>query len=257
MDVTDMKWRLAGGLTQLFAQVNSTYPKRSKASDGTLGDQAHRNRRSAHNPDRYGVVRAGDFTNDPARGFDADRFARELAESRDSRLNLVISRRRIWTRTQGWHSYYGENPHDKHCHIEVVTDNRADSRAPWNIPILSGTAPPAPQPKPPPPEPLPQQPTPISPPPIPVAFEEEDEDMVKFYQVADGGPWFGAGAILRITTTTWYHLSADQWDAIKREAAITRQPTPTYAPISHTDAALKVVQLINVRALNDAADRAT
>ena len=64
-------WRLAKSLDVLRNQVNAQAPTRSKACDGTIGDQAHSSRASDHNPNAKGVVQAQDFTHDPAGGFDS------------------------------------------------------------------------------------------------------------------------------------------------------------------------------------------
>jgi|HigsolmetaAR201D_1030396.scaffolds.fasta_scaffold15936_2 hypothetical protein len=52
-----MAWRLARSLEQLRRQIDAAYPGRSKASDGTIGDVAHSQRNSDHNPDAYGSRR--------------------------------------------------------------------------------------------------------------------------------------------------------------------------------------------------------
>lgn len=45
------QWILTEGLQNLREQVNETFPNRSTASDGTIGDAAHRVETSGHNPD--------------------------------------------------------------------------------------------------------------------------------------------------------------------------------------------------------------
>jgi murein L,D-transpeptidase YcbB/YkuD len=133
-----MTWRLAKSLETLRAQINEAAPKRSKASDGTIGDAAHSSRSSDHNPwvkdAGVGVVTALDITHDPRNGVDCDAIAEALKASRDLRIKYVIWNRRIWTpaKAQAWRSYTGANPHDKHVHISVVaTKNRYDDTKPW------------------------------------------------------------------------------------------------------------------------------
>jgi len=47
-------WRVAGSLEKLLAQLNEAFPKRSKVSDGSIGDVNHSARASDHNPDENG-----------------------------------------------------------------------------------------------------------------------------------------------------------------------------------------------------------
>ena len=54
-------WRLNRFLTTWRDAVNGKFPKRSKASDGTVGDKPHAERPSEHNPDRDGSVDAYDM----------------------------------------------------------------------------------------------------------------------------------------------------------------------------------------------------
>lgn len=133
-----MPWRLANSLETLRAQINEAAPKRSKASDGTIGDAAHASRSSDHNPwvkdGAMGVVTALDITHDPRNGVDADAIAESLKASRDPRLKYVIWNRRIWTPSvsTSWRAYTGANPHDKHVHISVAsTKARYDDAKPW------------------------------------------------------------------------------------------------------------------------------
>lgn len=138
-----MAWRLAKSLMTLRNQVNDQWPKRSKSSDGTIGDAAHASRSSDHNPwikdAGYGVVSGMDLTHDPKSGFDSEAFAQMLIRNRDPRLKYVISNRKIASGSEGpqpwvWRKYTGKNPHDHHCHISVKsTKVQYDSEAPWNL----------------------------------------------------------------------------------------------------------------------------
>ena len=122
-----MTWHLAPPLVTLFGQVDAKFPNRSKTSDGTLGDPAHRARKSDHNPDADGSVNAGDFTHDPDDGLDCRQFSRELAASGDNRIRYVIFNRRIWQPVIGWSGYGGDNPHDKHCHVSIEKPHANDT----------------------------------------------------------------------------------------------------------------------------------
>ncbi len=133
-----MAWRLALSLEILRSQVNVKWPKRSKNSDGSIGDVSHSSRASDHNPDDTGIVRAIDITHDPAGGFDSYAFADMLLKKQDRRLKYVISNRRIGSGPEGpqpglWRKYTGKNPHDHHCHISVVAGARGDDTSQWDI----------------------------------------------------------------------------------------------------------------------------
>lgn len=124
-----MNWRVAKSLDHLLAQINAAAPRRSKASDGSIGDAAHASRTSDHNPyirDRDGVpvVRARDFTHDPKGGFDSYAFARDLVKHKQNwkKIRYVISNYEIWNQAKGWQPYHGKNPHDHHVHVSVPED---------------------------------------------------------------------------------------------------------------------------------------
>jgi hypothetical protein len=140
-------WTLAPCLVTLRNQVNAIAPARLKASDGTIGDEAHAAQKSEHNPDAQGIVRAIDITQDPddhdgdpSNDLDAGKLAAQLVASRDSRILYIIWNRRIarsypkpgipaWT----WATYTGSDPHTNHVHLSVVPDSRANNTNPWRI----------------------------------------------------------------------------------------------------------------------------
>lgn len=124
-------WRVARSLDQLLAQLNALAPGRSKASDGSIGDPAHSSRESDHNPDAAGIVRARDFTHDPAGGLNCHWLAAQLVGARDPRIKYIIWDRRIW---QGsWQPYGGANAHTSHLHLSVVPGAAADTTSPWDL----------------------------------------------------------------------------------------------------------------------------
>lgn len=126
-----MSWRLAKSLETLRKQVNEKYPKRSKASDGTIGDAAHQGTVSDHNPNVAGVVTALDLTHDP-KHLDAGKLADALVKSKDKRIKYIIWNRRIWMGR--WEPYYGDNPHNKHVHISVAAQPTLfDDKTKWRI----------------------------------------------------------------------------------------------------------------------------
>ena len=127
-------WILAKSLITLLTQVNVMAPRRSKASDGTIGDEAHATRASDHNPNGRAVVTALDITHDPKNGCNAGVIAEGLRASKNPRIKYVIWNRRIFSSTVSpwrWRAYDGANPHTKHVHISV-NDEMADDY-PWKI----------------------------------------------------------------------------------------------------------------------------
>lgn len=132
-----MAYRLAKSLDKLRAQVNEKWPKRSKASDGWIGDTSHAARPSDHNPDSRGIVHAVDLTHDPANGFDSWKFADAILAAQDPRLKYVISNGRIGSGPAGpspgeWRDYSGSNAHAHHCHISVVNRGEDVTHA-WTV----------------------------------------------------------------------------------------------------------------------------
>jgi hypothetical protein len=125
------EWKLAPSLLALLAQINAAHPKRSKASDGTIGDERHQHEKSDHNPNERGIVCAVDITHDPANGCDGDKLSEALRLSRDPRIAYVIFNRRIFSSTVKawtWRPYNGSSPHDHHVHVSVIDDS-----APWSV----------------------------------------------------------------------------------------------------------------------------
>jgi hypothetical protein len=126
-----MAWRLAKSLETLRSQVNAAYPKRSKVSDGTIGDAAHQATPSDHNPNPNGVVTALDLTHDPANGFDAHKLAEHLRKYRHPNLRYVISNGRVagyWTDWQWWPS----TGHTQHVHVSVGNHKVPDGKTTYN-----------------------------------------------------------------------------------------------------------------------------
>jgi hypothetical protein len=133
--------RLARSLETLRAEVNRWAPKRSKASDGWIGDPAHASRASRHNPNNAGVVCALDLTHDPKGGCDIHALARRLVRDPHPELEYVISNGQVAKRRNGfrWESYGGSNPHRQHVHFAVGKGPDSeptppyDSTRPWGV----------------------------------------------------------------------------------------------------------------------------
>lgn len=142
-----MGYRVARSLDVLLEQINHMAPRRSKASDGALGDRAHRATKSDHNP-YAGVVHARDYTHDPRDGMDCNVLANQLAASGDPRISYIIWNRKktYWGRSiffrkvLKWRKYTGANPHDKHLHLSV-NHGSGDGSGRWNLPMFGYKAP--------------------------------------------------------------------------------------------------------------------
>lgn len=140
-----MAWRVAKSLLQLRKQVDVLWPKRSIASDGTIGNEEHSARLSDHNPDEDGVVKAIDLTHDPLNGLDSENLAKALLQSRDVRIKYIISNAKIVSGPAGpaawvWRAYGGKNPHNHHVHLSVRAEAKYyDDVRPW---VLGAVLPP-------------------------------------------------------------------------------------------------------------------
>lgn len=138
-------WRAAEALKKLRAQIDAAYPERSKKSDGTVGDAAHRSRSSDHNPwiveSGVGVVSATDITHHPVSGCDAEKIVAALHASRDPRIKYLIWNKRIANSSAmgtsaawEWRAYGGSNPHSHHFHLSVKSEKTFyDDMSPWTI----------------------------------------------------------------------------------------------------------------------------
>jgi hypothetical protein len=155
-----VSWILVPSLVSLTDEFNALAPKRQKTSDGSIGDPRHAQSSSDHNPDETGKtpsedadrrneVHAKDVDKDLNRaGWTMDRATRIIIERHrsglDNRLQNVIYKRRIYSRTWGWtaREYTGSNAHNEHAHFSAryTTAQENDTR-PWGL--LLAAAPPA------------------------------------------------------------------------------------------------------------------
>ena len=144
-------WFLSASLEKLREQINSAAPRRSKVSDGSIGDADHSSRTSDHNPSADGSVNAIDVTHDPAGGFDGHALRYDLVDGQDWRLNYVIFDGAIYSRVRGFRrkTYTGRNQHRQHVHVSIRQgDAYEDDRSPWSLPRVTGNPPPTPAPPP-------------------------------------------------------------------------------------------------------------
>ncbi|XVV02776.1 peptidoglycan-binding domain-containing protein [Actinosynnema sp. CA-248983] len=154
---------LAPALATLRTQFDQKFPGRSKASDGWIGDEAHRAQGSAsdHNPwvviDGQAYVTALDITNHPEIGLDLNKFTDQLQvacrDQGENRLKYAIHRALIMDTRPQFRPYQwtASSGHWSHAHFSVQSDRRLLDPRPWNIPMLTGTSAPAPTPAPTPP----------------------------------------------------------------------------------------------------------
>ena len=136
-----MKPLLCKAGQQLREQIDDSFPDRDRKSDGWIGDAAHSNRKSDHNPDpSNGIVRAidvdKDFDSRPSTGaYLADQI--RLCAKRDKRIKYVIYSGKIASAKSLWlfRPYSGINRHDKHIHISFT--KKGDENGSWfDIPML-------------------------------------------------------------------------------------------------------------------------
>ena len=133
-----MSYQIAPAAAAILTQATALWPNRSRASDGTIGDQAHAARVSDHNPGHNGLVHAADLTHDPANGVDCNALSEQIKD--DPRVKYVIWNRRIYNPTisRTWRPYTGSNPHDHHMHVSV-TDAGENDTSPWFTPTPTTT----------------------------------------------------------------------------------------------------------------------
>lgn len=145
-------WVLVPCLVRLRSDFNDLAPDRDRSSDGSVGDQAHQDSQSDHNPDETGNVpiRDADRVNE-VHAIDVDADLRRAGitmetvvqhvldrcrSGAEKRLRYVIFNRRIWSASSGWRqqAYSGSNPHDQHAHFSASYDSdREASTVSWRL----------------------------------------------------------------------------------------------------------------------------
>lgn len=148
-------WVLVGWAHQFRAELIAIAPNRDKASDGSVGDLAHAQGVSGHNPDDTPGVTAErqDADNIPeVRAIDVDKDLRvpgltmamivaylvgRCRAGLERRLIYIIFNGVIWTASSGWQArtYTGNNPHDEHAHLSGHPDHD-DDRRPFGLASL-------------------------------------------------------------------------------------------------------------------------
>jgi hypothetical protein len=138
-----MKPKLSKSAIQLREQIDDAFPDRDKRSDsGAYSDARHQARKSDHNPDAQGWVRAYDCTRGLVAGKDimpdlVDQI-RSYAK-KHGRFSYIIFNGRICSPLFNWkwRKYKGSNPHKKHAHFSFRKDADEDSSF-YQIPMLGG-----------------------------------------------------------------------------------------------------------------------
>lgn len=137
-----MAWYLNLALTGFRNAVNIKFPARDKTSDGTIGDEAHAQRQSDHNPDLDGSVDAWDMDVDlrtPNTAAEIEHL-KSVFERHES-SGYWIHNRQIASRSNNWvrQTYTGTNPHDMHVHWNT-RGSFENSTAPWVLDEGGGVA---------------------------------------------------------------------------------------------------------------------
>ena len=131
-------WKPSASVDQLRKEVNKLWPKRDKRSDGIVGDIAHSNRVSDHNPDpRTGIVRAIDIdkdltVSDKNASWKLAEQLRKIAMN-DGRIKYIIHMGQICSgtfpgRRWRWRQYTGDNPHHHHIHVSFTQKGDLDGK---------------------------------------------------------------------------------------------------------------------------------
>lgn len=145
-------WELIPCLVRLRDDFNDLAPSRDHASDGSIGDTAHQNEVSDHNPDETGSVPIHDADNvNEVHAIDVDNNLNEsdltmekvvqfiLGRCRsgaETRLRYIIYNRRIWDYRSDWaqKTYTGPSPHTEHAHFSASYDSSHEaSTASWHL----------------------------------------------------------------------------------------------------------------------------
>lgn len=168
-------WVLVKSLAHVRAQFNTAFPGRDKASDGSIGDQAHQTSLSGHNPDEEGHSETTDADSvNEVRAIDIDADLRKTGVTMEmvvqhlvtlcrtgkiTFIRYIIFSKRIWKKSAGWvtQAYKGKNPHDKHAHVSVEPDTVSENATPdlGLAKLGEKPVPPKPPAAPPKPSPLP------------------------------------------------------------------------------------------------------
>jgi hypothetical protein len=137
-----MQPKLCAAGVKLRDQIDEWFPGRSTSSDGWLGDSRHAARKSDHNADADGWVRAIDVdarlsAPEGISAYLADQI-RQVGKT-DKRISYVIHNHHIASKLLNWRwrRYKGVNPHTKHIHISFTKLGDNNGKA-FDIPLIGG-----------------------------------------------------------------------------------------------------------------------
>ena len=142
--------KLCKGGVKLRDQINARWPNRDKRSDGWIGDAAHADRISQHNPDSEGIVYAIDIDENlghgPYRnGKTAQVLANELVAYAlsglpgSNRVKYVVYENKLASGTYRryfWQWRKGSWGHTQHIHVSFTKAAKLDGTI-WPLPILT------------------------------------------------------------------------------------------------------------------------
>lgn len=142
-----MKPKLSKAAIQLREQLDDAFPDRDRRSDsGAYADAKHLARKSDHNPDEQGWVRAYDCDRDLHKGskpdlmpYLVDQLRAACKSKTEKRISYIIFDGRICSPILNWkwRAYKGANKHDKHAHFSF-TKAADNDNAFFQIPMLGG-----------------------------------------------------------------------------------------------------------------------
>jgi hypothetical protein len=142
-----MKPRLSKAAIQLREQFDDAYSDRDHTSDGWIGDTRHGARKSDHNPDEQGWVRAIDIDRDlsgkakPDLMPDLVNQVRKACKSKtEKRISYIIFDGYIYSPILNWKArkYTGINKHNHHAHFSFKKEADLLGQF-YQIPMLGGS----------------------------------------------------------------------------------------------------------------------
>ena len=137
-----MKSRLSKSAIQLREQIDDAFPDRDRRSDsGAYSDARHQARKSDHNADVDGWVRAWDCSRALSKGRDVmpdlvDQI--RLYAKKHGRFSYIIFDEKIASPILSWkwRKYRGINKHQHHAHFSFRTDADLDDSFFKEIPLI-------------------------------------------------------------------------------------------------------------------------